>query len=131
MTDFQRFAPQQRGKTRTMSERDSCIRARSVIFNQTREIYFIGPGSDPPVLSTSEIKSSSSSISKPVAFFIYYSSEYLVVFSFYTLTPTRKSQESPKMQANAQGRCHLCAPVVCKADVYLPRNLALFRSCAQ
>ena len=31
-----------------------------------------GPGSDPPVLSTSEIKSSSSSISKPVDLFIYY-----------------------------------------------------------
>ena len=101
LTDFQRFSLQQRGKTRTMSERESYIRARRVIFNQTREIYFTGPGSDPPVLSTSEIKSSSSSISKPVALFIYYSSEYLVVFSFYTLTPTGKSQEFPKMQANA------------------------------
>ena len=55
LTDFQRFALQQRGKTHTMSERESCIRARSVIFNQTGEIYFTGPGSDPLVLSTFEI----------------------------------------------------------------------------
>ena len=63
-----------------MSERESCIRARSVIFNQTREIYFTGPGSDPPALCTFEIKSSS--ISKLVALFIYYSAEYLVGFTF-------------------------------------------------
>ena len=55
LTDFQRFPLQQRGKTHTMSERESCIRARSVIFNQTGEIYFTGPGSDPLVLSTFEI----------------------------------------------------------------------------
>ena len=83
-----------KGKTHTMSERESCIRARSAIFNQTREIYFTGPGSDPPALCTFEIKSSS--ISKLVALFIYYSAEYLVGFTFTHWLPLRSLMRLPR-----------------------------------
>lgn len=94
-----------------------------------QEIYPTATGSDPPILSTFQNKSSSS-ISKPAASF-FLQLWVFGCFVFYTLTPTEKSQEASKIKGKEQGQSHLCACVVCKVDVYLPRNLALFRGCVQ